>query len=38
MATIVIKSSLEVDPAKMLGLGLHGLITQINPEKLKTNI
>jgi hypothetical protein len=38
MATIVIKSSLEVDPAKMLGPGLHGLITQVNLEKLKTNI
>jgi hypothetical protein len=38
MATIVIKSSLEVDPTKILGPGLHGLITQVNPEKLKTNI
>jgi hypothetical protein len=34
MATIVIKLSLAVDPAKGSGPRLHGL-TWINPEKLK---
>ena len=37
MATIVIKPSLRVDPAKEAGPELHGL-TRANPEKLRKNI